>query len=108
MVALQKRENVVIPFLQKQLSDVEKRIGNLLDAIEEGLMNASAKQRLDELEEKKADIEISLAKEKIEKIPLTKGQVVFWISRFRSGDIDDPACRLISSGNESTNCRRSS
>jgi hypothetical protein len=42
---------------------------------------------------KKADLEISLAKEKIEKTPLTKEQIVFWISRFKDGDIDDPAYR---------------
>lgn len=93
IVELQKRENTTIPFLQKQLDDIEKRIGNLLNAIEEGLMNASAKQRLDNLETKKADLEIAIAKEKIEKTPLTKEQIVFWISRFKDGDIDDPEYR---------------
>jgi len=96
IVELQKKENTTIPFLQNQLDDVEKRIGNIINAIEEGMMNASAKQRLDDLETKKADIEISLAREKIEKTPLTKEQIVFWISRFKGGDIDDSVyCRAI-------------
>jgi hypothetical protein len=77
--------------LQSQLDDVEKRIGNLISSIEEGIANASVKQRLDELEAKKAEIEISLAKEKLEKTPLSKEQIVFWISRFKDGDIDDIA-----------------
>ena len=94
IVELQKRENTNIPFLQKQLDDLEKRINNLLNAIEEGISSASTKQRLESLETKKADIEIALAKEKIEKIALTKEQIIFWISRFRSGDIDDPAYRV--------------
>ena len=60
------------------------------------------KQRLDELETKKADLEIVLSREKIEQTPLTKEQIVFWISRFKDGDIisrfkdgdiDDPAYR---------------
>jgi DNA invertase Pin-like site-specific DNA recombinase len=93
VVELQKRENTTIPFLQKQLDDINKRIGNLLNAIEEGMMNASAKQRLDELEEKKANLEIALAREKIEKTTLTKEQIVFWISRFKDGDIDNPVYR---------------
>lgn len=93
IVALQMQENSTIPFLQKQLNDIQKRIGNLLNAIEEGLMNASARGRLDDLEAKKADLEIAIAKEKIEKTPLTKEQIVFWISRFKDGDIDDPAYR---------------
>ena len=89
VVEIQKKENTTIPFLQKQLDDINKRIDNVLNAIEEGLMNASAKERLDSLEEKKADVEISLAREKIEKPPLSREQIVFWISRFKDGNIDD-------------------
>jgi len=51
------------------------------------------KQRLDELEMKKADLEIALAREKIEKTPLTKEQIVFWISKFKGGDIENTAYR---------------
>jgi len=89
IVELQKRENTTIPFLQKQLDDIEKRIGNLINSIEEGIATSSVKQRLDDLESKKADLEISLAREKIEKTALTKEQIVFWISRFKDGNIDD-------------------
>jgi len=93
IVAIQKQENVRIPFLQKKLDDIDKRIGNLINSIEEGLAHASIKQRLDDLEADKADVEIALAQEKIEKTLLTKEQIVFWISRFKDGDIDDPAYR---------------
>jgi len=93
VVELQKGENTTIPFLLKQLDDIDKRIGNILNSIEEGIANTSVKQRLDELENKKADLEIALAREKIEQTPLMKEQVVFWISRFKDGDIDDPAYR---------------
>jgi DNA invertase Pin-like site-specific DNA recombinase/TolA-binding protein len=93
VVELQQRENTAIPFLQKQLDDMEKRIGNLINSIEEGAATASVKQRLGELEEAKADIEISIAREKIGKPVLTKEQIVFWISRFKGGDVDDPAYR---------------
>lgn len=89
VVEFQKQENTVVPFLQKQWKDVKNWINNMLNAIEEGLMNASAKQRLDDLEEKKIDLEIAIAKEKIEKPPLSKEQIVFWISKFKDGDIDD-------------------
>ncbi|MCL2188623.1 MAG: hypothetical protein FWC16_05035 [Defluviitaleaceae bacterium] len=62
----------------------------MLTAIEDGLLNASAKVRLDDLEAKKADLEISVAREKMEKTPLSRGQIIFWISKFKNGDIDDP------------------
>jgi len=90
IVAIQKKENVMIPFLQKRLDDIGKWIGNLVNSIEGGLANASIKQRLNDLE---ADVEIALAQEKIENPLLTKEESVFWISRFNDGDIDDPAYR---------------
>lgn len=90
---LQKQESTTIPFLQKQLADVEKRIGNLVTSTEEGIATTSVKQRLDDLEAKKADLEITIAREKIEKAPLSREQIVFWISRFKDGDIDDPKYR---------------
>ena len=93
VIALHNTDNSRIPYLQKQLDDVQKRINNLLNAIEEGLFNTSAKERLDGLETAKSDLEISIAKEKIEKPPLTKEQVVFWISKFKDGDIENPTYR---------------
>jgi hypothetical protein len=82
-----------IPYFQKQLDDVQKRINNVLDAIEQGLFNASAKERLDALEAAKAEYEIALAKEKIEKPQLTKEEIVFWISKFKDGDGKNPNYR---------------
>ncbi|MCL2107828.1 MAG: recombinase family protein [Oscillospiraceae bacterium] len=93
VVELQKRTNTIIPFLQNQLEALDKRIDNVLKSIEAGIINASVKKRLDELEASKADIEISLAKERIEKTPLTKEQIVFWLSRFKGGNVDDPNYR---------------
>jgi len=93
IIEFQSRENTALPFLQKQLTDIEKRIDNLLNAIEEGITNASTKQRLDDLEAKKVDIEIAIAKENIAHTPLAKEQIVFWISRFQGGDIDSAEYR---------------
>ena len=44
VVELQKQENTVIPFLQKQLAEIQKRIDNLLNAIEEGLLKRQARR----------------------------------------------------------------
>ena len=93
IVELQKRENTIIPFLQKQLADVDKRLANLVNSIEEGIANATVKQRLDELEAKRVDLEIAIAKEKIEQTPLTKEHIVFWISKFKGGDIESAEYR---------------
>ena len=65
MVALQKRENTNAPFLLKQLSELDKKIENILKAVEDGISNASVKT--DDLENTRTDIEIAMAREKIEK-----------------------------------------
>jgi len=93
VLELFNKENVAIPFLKKQLAEIEKKINNLVDAIENGITSATTQRRLAELETKKEELEISIAKEQIEKPPLEKQQIVFWISRFKNGDVSDPKYR---------------
>jgi hypothetical protein len=89
IVELQKKENTRLPLLQQQLKETEKGIENMLNAIQQGIITSSTKQRLDELEGRKAELEVGIAQEQMEKPLLTKEQIVFWISRFKDGDIDD-------------------
>ncbi len=89
IVVFQKRENTTLPLLQKQLKESERGIENMLNAIQQGIITSSTKQRLDDLEARKAELEISIAQEKMQKPVLTKEQIVFWISRFKDGNIDD-------------------
>ena len=93
LLELHNKENTLIPHLKKQLADIDKRIDNVIKSIEEGVSGSSVKNRLTELEVKKADLEIAIAKESIAKPPLEKEKIVFWISRFKDGNIDDPAYR---------------
>ena len=85
--------DITILFLQKQLADIDRRVENVVNSIEEVVANASVKNRLDKLETKKADLEIALTREKIQKDPITREQAVWWISRFKDGNIDDPVYR---------------
>ncbi len=89
IVEFQKKENTTLPLLQKHLKEAEKGIKNMLDAIQQGIITASTKQRLDDLEAQKEELEISIVQEKMQKPVLTKEQIVFWISRFKDGNIDD-------------------
>ncbi len=93
VMELQQSENVALPALKKQLKDTQKGIDNMLDAIQQGIISASTKQRLDELEAAKEQLEISILQEDMQKPLLTREQVVFWISRFKKGNIKDPAFR---------------
>lgn len=50
-----------------QLAGTENEIDNLLNAIQAGAFNASVKRRLDEMEETKEKLELSIVKEKMKK-----------------------------------------
>lgn len=93
LIEYQKRENTALPILRGQLKDVEKRIKNMLDAIEQGVVNEFTKQRMEELGERKADLEIAIAQEQLDSEPMTKEQIVLFFSRFKNGDVNDPDYR---------------
>jgi len=84
---LQKQENIVLPMLQKQLAEIEKGIENMLNAIQSGVLTSSTKKRLDELETSKAEIEVKILQEEMQKPRLTKEQILFWLHKFRGIDI---------------------
>jgi DNA invertase Pin-like site-specific DNA recombinase len=93
VMELQTRESTDLPLLQRQLSDTERGIQNMLNAIQQGILTPSTKQRMDELEQTKSKLEVSILQEEIQKPMLTREQVLFWVSRFRDSDITDKAQR---------------
>lgn len=92
-ISLLKKENPLLPQLKKQLAETEKGIENMLNAIQQGILTKSTKQRLDELEETKERLEISVMQEEIENLTLTKEQILCWLHRFRTLDISKPEYR---------------
>ena len=86
---LQSKENTIVKALKKNLNEVESGINNMLNAIQMGIVTASTKQRLEELEQRKSEIESAILNEEIEHPILTKEQIIFWISRFKDGNIEN-------------------
>lgn len=80
---LQGKESSELPALRQQLAETERGIENMLNAIQMGIINQSTKQRLDELEERKKEIELHIIQEEIKKPMLSREDVTFWICRFR-------------------------
>jgi DNA invertase Pin-like site-specific DNA recombinase len=76
-----------IPKLQAQLDEAEVRIKNIISAIEQGIITDSTKERLDELETHKKELEISILQEQIKKPFLTKEQIQFGIEKFKKLDL---------------------
>jgi len=59
----------------------------MLNAVQQGIFNTSTKERLDELEATKGDLEVQILQEQVQKPPLDREQLTFWICRFRETDI---------------------
>ena len=76
-MALEKlgSENKVLPILQKRYSETEKAINNMLNAIEQGIITPSTKQRLEELEQQKGELSVQIMKEEMSKPKLTREQI---------------------------------
>lgn len=84
-----RQDTSVLAGLQKLLKDCNKRIKNLLSAVEQGLVTPATKDRLEELEQERRDLEGQIAREEMKKPLLTKERIVYWLTSFKSGDIRD-------------------
>ena len=87
----QGRENTRLPVLKEQLRDTEKRLSNLLEAIEQGILTSTTKQRLDELEARQDALKASILEEELQRPALSREQILFWFEQFRQGDVNSPA-----------------
>ena len=85
----QQQENTRLPVLKDQLRDTERRLANLLEAIEQGILTPTTKQRLDELEARKEALNTSILEEELKKPVLTREWMRFWFEKFRKGDMRD-------------------
>ena len=83
VMELQDRENTNIPLYEKQLRDAESGIQNMLNAIQAGILTSSTKERLEQLEGTKRELEARIAEEKLAKPKVTEDFIRFWLLRFR-------------------------
>ena len=79
-------ENTSVILLKQQLSEIERAIANLMNAIEQGIITTTTKQRMIELETTKEELELKIIKEELKRPPLTKEGLIFWLKRFRNLD----------------------
>ena len=90
----EKKENRVLEAMESQLADIESGIRNVMNAIEQGIITKSTKDRLMELERERDDVTAAIAREKIAEPDIERDQVVFFLEKFREGSLDDPEYRL--------------
>ncbi len=79
----QAKENTVLPQLKKQYAEIIKGINNVLDAIQNGIITSSTKERLEELEKQKSELSIQITQEELKRPMLTKEQIVDWLKHLQ-------------------------
>lgn len=99
LLELQAEENFDLKLLKQQLAEVERGIENILNAIQAGIFTASTKQRLDDLEAQKSNLEKQIVENQIQHPALTREQISFFLDQFKNTDThDEEQCqRLIDS-----------
>lgn len=75
--------------LQDELKETDKRINNLMKAIEQGIITETTKSRLEELENDRKKLTEEIGIEELKKPLLSKERIAFWLYSFKNGSIDD-------------------
>ena len=83
VMELQDQENTNLSLYEKQIRDAESGIQNMLNAIQAGILTSSTKERLEQLEETKRELETRIAEEKLAKPKVTEDFISFWLLPFR-------------------------
>ena len=91
LVALQDAEDSALPLLRRQLADTERGIENMLNAIQQGIFTSSTRQRLEELENLRAELKSNILQAELERPQYSREDIIQWISRFKGGDPNDKA-----------------
>jgi site-specific DNA recombinase len=95
VLAFQSRANPVLKALEKSKEDAEKRIANLVRAVEEGIISDSTKTRLAELEEQKKGLEAAIGNELIQNPVLDENDILMFFDECRALDLKKEANRQL-------------
>lgn len=88
--------NTIISILQKELSQVNSAINNMLTAIEKGVVTESTTKRLKELEVKQADLrEKIIFEQSKQKLNISKNEIVHYLKKAQLSTIEKMTKMLI-------------
>lgn len=82
-----QKESTALPVLRRDLAAVNKNIDNMLNAIQSGIITESTKERLEQLERRKDEIAVKIAKEELSRPVASKEDIALWLRRFRDYDL---------------------
>lgn len=83
----------LVPALQGEIKECENGIANIVKMVERGADSPALTNRINELEKQKRAAERRLADAQSEVVVLEREQIVWWLSGFLEGDINDEEFR---------------
>lgn len=83
------QDTSVLVSLHDILKETNKKIKNIMSAIEQGIFTPTTKDRLEELEQERRDLEGQIAREEMKKPLLSKERIMYWLTSFKRGNIQD-------------------
>lgn len=81
------RQESALASMEQELAEVNKSLGNVMKAIEEGIITSTTKERMVELEEQRHDLELSIRIEKDALEELTDDDIRYTIERYRNAHL---------------------
>lgn len=79
--------------LRDDLAQKQTALDNVLKAIEAGIITASTKRRLEELEKECHEVEYAIRQEESAITKIDRNFVIYWLEKFREGSIDNAEFR---------------
>lgn len=80
----ERADKTELTTLNNTLKETQKTIDNIMNAIEQGIITDSTKERLMEAEERKKSLLLAIAKEEIKKPPITKEHIEYFLYDMRN------------------------
>lgn len=80
---VQNQTNSTLPLLKKQYAETLKGIENLLNAIQQGILTPSTKQRMEDLERQKTELSVQIIKEEMTKPTISAEGIEAYFNRLR-------------------------
>ena len=87
------RKTPDLPIYEKQLEKRKSVSTNMLNAIQMGILTSSTKERLEQLEEQRKELQARIAEEQLAKPKVKEEFIRFWLLRFRKLDMTQPEQR---------------
>ena len=89
----EKQQRPQLKALQSDLKGINKKLENLMRAIEDGIYTQTTKERLSELETQKRQLEEAISIEELSTPTISREVLTLWFKRFRTKDRNDPDFR---------------